>query len=363
MSPRPTPSQLLPASVEFRPLRTLRFALIVAVGFALLNFAVSADHPSWQTAAGWAHAFGASLVFALCISFTIAALYWSIARALGARAQSLSPWQLKLFYWGTPLIGWALAMPFAFWLTGAAKAVESEPGLRTTPLGALAFALLVMAIFFGFFAVRARQLRAERQAAEAQLRLLQAQMEPHFLFNTLANVVGLIEADPPRAKAMLESFTDYLRASLISLRAPTHSLGAELDLVEAYLRVVKVRMDDRLRYRIEVPAELRTQQVPALSVQPLVENAVVHGLEPSIDGGEIVLSAHIEAARLVLRVRDDGIGLGAAPRSRRAGSGTALNNIRARLQQVHGKLAGLQIEAASPRGVLATLTLPAGTTA
>ena len=360
MTSRHTPSQLRPGSVKFRPLRTLRFALIVAIGFALLNFVVSADHPNWQTAAGWAHAFGASLVFALCISFTIDALYWSIARALGARAQTMNPWQLKLFYWGTPLIGWGIAMPFAFWLTGAARAVEGEPGLRTTPLGALAFALLVMAIFFGFFAIRARQLRAERQAAEAQLRLLQAQMEPHFLFNTLANVVSLMEADAPRAKAMLESFTDYLRASLISLRAPTHALGAELDLVEAYLRVVQVRMEGRLRYRIEVPVALRRQQVLALSVQPLVENAVVHGLEPSIDGGEIVLSARIEAAMLVLRVRDDGIGLADAPRSPRAGSGTALNNIRARLLQVHGSLAALQIEAAPPHGVLATLTLPAG---
>ncbi|MEP7101280.1 MAG: histidine kinase, partial [Burkholderiales bacterium] len=194
----------------------------------------------------------------------------------------------------------------------------------------------------------------------AQLRLLQAQMEPHFLFNTLANVVSLMEADTARAKAMLESFTDYLRASLVSLRKPEHALGDELDLVEAYLRVVKVRMDDRLHYRIEVPADLRAQRVPALSLQPLVENAVVHGLEPSIEGGQIVVSARVDRGRLVIRVADDGVGLGTPSRTARPGSGTALNNLRERLSQTHAERAALTLEAAAPHGVLATLTLPAG---
>jgi len=360
MSPRPAPSPLPVPPIRFRPLRTLRFALIVAVGFSLLNFAVSSSHPSWQSATSWASVFGKSLVFALCISFTIDALFLGVQRVLGERVARLAPRQRWLYYWGTPIVGWSIAMPFAIWLTGVSKGVEGDPGLRATPLGALAFTFLVCAIFFGFFAVRARQLRAERQAAEAQLRLLQAQMEPHFLFNTLANVVSLMEADTPRAKAMLESFTDYLRASLVSLREPEHSLGDELDLVEAYLRVVKVRMDDRLHYRIEVPAELRALRVPALSLQPLVENAVVHGLEPSIEGGQIVVTAQVDGGRLVIRVADDGVGLGAAPRAARAGSGNALNNLRERLQQTHAERASLTLEAAAPHGVLATLTLPAG---
>ncbi|HEX7438307.1 MAG TPA: histidine kinase, partial [Caldimonas sp.] len=134
-------------------------------------------------------------------------------------------------------------------------------------------------------------IQAENQATEAQLRLLQAQIEPHFLFNTLANVVGLIEADPPRAKLMLESFIDYLRSSLGGLRGERHTLGEEIDLIDAYLRVIAIRMAHRLHYEIDVPDALRALPLPALSLQPLVENAVVHGLEPKIEGGRVRVDA------------------------------------------------------------------------
>ncbi len=345
---------------RFTPLRTLRFAAIVALGFTLLTFAMTSGHPSWHSAAGWGRALATSAVFAVCISFTIDALFALGRRLLGARLPALSRVQRALFHWGTPLVGLAFALPLASVLTGVTGPPRDGPQMHATPLGAAAFMLLVMAIFYAFFAIRARQLRAERQASEAQLRLLQGQMEPHFLFNTLANVVGLMEADTPRAKAMLESFTDYLRASLGSLREPEHALGAELDLIEAYLRVAQVRMEDRLHYRIDVAPELRALRVPSLSLQPLVENAVVHGLEPSIAGGHIVVAARREADRLVVRVSDDGLGLAAAPGRTPRGSGSALNNIRERLRQSHGDGAHLQIECGTPRGVLATLTLPTG---
>ena len=340
---------------------TFLFSMIVAAGFTIGGFVLFASgNGAWRNLAGWGQWYLNYLVVSLAIGFSIHLLFDLGKRVLGrTRIQGFSRWQRALYFSGVPITGLVLGLSFGLRLVDRTDSTVAAPRDANAWVGSLLLAGLIWLLFQIYFSTRHGRLAAERQAAEAQLRLLQAQMEPHFLFNTLANVVGLIEADAPRAKAMLESFTDYLRASLISLRAPTHSLGAELDLVEAYLRVVKVRMDDRLRYRIEVPAALRTQQVPALSVQPLVENAVVHGLEPSIDGGEIVLSARVEAGRLVLRVRDDGIGLAAAPRSPRAGSGTALNNIRARLQQVHGNLAGLQIEAAPPHGVLATLTLPA----
>ncbi len=343
----------------FRPWRTLRFALIVAAGFTLLTFALSASHPSWLSAEGWLRATGTSLAFALSISFTINLLLALGYRLLGKRYRHLLPWQRALFHWGTPILGLAIALPIASLTLDRDPATASGPRLQTTPWGAAAFMLLVMAIFFTFFAIRARQMRAERQAAEAQLRLLQAQMEPHFLFNTLANVVSLMDADTPRAKAMLESFTDYLRASLGSLREPEHSLGDELDLVEAYLRVAQVRMENRLRYHIEVPPGLRALRVPALSVQPLVENAVLHGIEPSIAGGALSVTAARDAGRLVIRIADDGVGLDAPKRGTQRGSGSALANIRERLVQTFGSQAQLRIESASPHGVLATLTLPA----
>ncbi|HKX42713.1 MAG TPA: histidine kinase, partial [Burkholderiaceae bacterium] len=211
--------------------------------------------------------------------------------------------------------------------------------------------------------IRGRQLRLERQALEAQLKLLQGQIEPHFLFNTLANVVGLMETDTPRAKLMLESFVDYLRSSLGGMRRADHTLGDELALIDAYLRVIRIRMDERLHYTIDVPEALHGCALPALTLQPLVENAVVHGLEPKIAGGSIRIVGRMGesrgARRLTLAVHDDGLGLPAnAAQAASAGSGTALANIRERLQQRHGDAASLRVEALATSGVCATLTLP-----
>ena len=365
MDTRPVPprrnaglADALGGARRFRPLRTLRFALIVAIGFTLLNFALTAGHPSWRGVAGWSRAIGTSLVFALCISFTIELLQLSGSRLLGHRMQTLAPWQRTLFHWGTPLLGLAMALPVATLLTGVGEPGADDPQLRTTPLGAAAFAVLVVSIFYGYFAIRARQLRAEQRAVQAQLKLLQGQMEPHFLFNTLANVVGLMEVDTARAKAMLESFTDYLRASLRSLREGEQTLGAELDMIDAYLRVVKVRMEDRLHYRVDIADSLRPLQLPALSLQPLVENAIRHGLEPRIEGGELRIAAHVADGALVICVTDDGLGLDAADQSTRRGTGTALNNIRERLVQAYAGRGSLRVEPAAPRGVRATLTVP-----
>ena len=344
---------------------TLLFSMAVAAGFTVVGFALFASgSTAWRNLAGWAQWYLNYLVVSAAIGFSIHGLFNLGKRVLGrARIRGLSRLQRVAYYSGIPAAGLALGLSIGMPLVRGNVGTFVVRTDANALAGSLLLSLLVWLMFQVYFSTRHRRIAAERQAAEAQLRLLQAQMEPHFLFNTLANVVSLMEADTPRAKAMLESFTDYLRASLLSLRAPEHSLGDELDLIEAYLRVVQVRMDNRLRYRIEVPTALRTHPVPALSLQPLVENAVVHGLEPSIDGGTVVLGARIEAGRLVIRVSDDGIGLGAATRGARTGSGTALHNIRARLQQMHGGLAQLQIDAAPPHGVLATLTLPAATSA
>lgn len=158
---------------------------------------------------------------------------------------------------------------------------------------------------------------------------------------------------------MLESFVDYLRASLGSLRVASHTLGDELALVEAYLRILQIRMDTRLAYRIDVPDALRAFPLPALTLQPLVENAVQHGLEPKIEGGTVSVTARLERGQLVLRVIDDGLGLAAAPaRPHHGGSGTALANIRERLSEAHGSAAALSVTNAAAGGVRAMLTLP-----
>lgn len=185
--------------------------------------------------------------------------------------------------------------------------------------------------------------KVRQQMTEAQLRLLQAQIEPHFLFNTLANVQGLIDYEPALAKRMLDAFTDYLRASLLQMRAESVSLGEELNLVQSYLTVMQCRMGERLRWQFDVPAELRNARIPPLLLQPLIENAIHHGLEPKVAGGKLVLRAYIEGTMLSIDIEDDGIGLTAAQERPRRGNGVALRNIRERLQAGYGTQASLQL--------------------
>ena len=359
----------LPNDQRWRPLRTLRFALVVALIFTLLNFALTSKSPAWSTDTGWWLAGSTSLVFALCISFAIELLFLASRRLFGVQlARWLVGPKRYAYYWGIPLLGLAVGLPLASLLTGVMRSNLVHTGsegaaLSATPLGAAVFVLLVMLVFYGYFTIRGLQQRAERQALEAQLKLLQGQIEPHFLFNTLANVVGLMESDTPRAKLMLESFVDYLRSSLGGMRQADHTLGDELALVEAYLRVIKIRMEDRLHYTIAVPDDLRGLELPALTLQPLVENAVLHGLEPKIDGGSVRIAARVDGLRgartLVLAVDDDGLGLATDRPKHRNGSGTALANIRERLAHRYGDAARLRVEPVAPNGVRATLTLPA----
>jgi sensor histidine kinase YesM len=160
-------------------------------------------------------------------------------------------------------------------------------------------------------AERERAAVMQRQATDAQLRVLQAQIEPHFLFNTLANVIGLIEHQPAEARRMLERLIALLRASLSASRADRVSLAQELDLCRAYLEIVAIRMAGRLHYAIEADDAVRGRSLPPLLLQPLVENAIQHGLEPKVEGGRVRIVARARAdGALDLTVEDDGIGFG-----------------------------------------------------
>ncbi|HEX8476744.1 MAG TPA: sensor histidine kinase [Telluria sp.] len=192
--------------------------------------------------------------------------------------------------------------------------------------------------------------------AEAQLRALQAQVEPHFLYNTLANVLGLIDTQPAQARHMLERFIDFLRASLHASRAASATVGFELDLAAAYLDVLAVRMGERLHYRIEADDTARASQVAPMLIQPLVENAVMHGLEPKVEGGTIVLHAHVDSTGLVIEIRDDGVGIGNAPP--RSGGGVGMANVKARALSMHGAAAQLQLTDNPGGGAIVRLLLP-----
>ncbi|MCE4539366.1 histidine kinase [Pelomonas sp. P7] len=220
--------------------------------------------------------------------------------------------------------------------------------------------LLVSAVISGFLGWRYRsrwkQEALQARVTEAQLKLLQGQIEPHFLFNTLANVQSLIDFDPERAKQMLERFTDYLRASLGQLRGDSTTLAQEFAMLEAYLALMQLRMGERLRVALSLPAELASVALPPLLAQPLVENAIHHGLEPQIAGGTVSVSARRVDGRLWIEVTDDGQGLDGP--KRRSGNGVALDNIRARLTARFGPGALLELLPRDGGGTLARIQIP-----
>ena len=189
---------------------------------------------------------------------------------------------------------------------------------------------------------------------EAQLKMLQAQIEPHFLFNTLANLAGLIESNPKLARHLLEALNRYLRASLLRTRAEGGTLGDELDLLEAYLEVFKIRLGPRLDYTISAAPPLRALPFPPMLLQPLVENAIRHGIEPQVAGGRVRITATRDGGALELTVRDTGCGLGETP-----GSGLGLDNVRARMAALFGDSGTLEIAQPADGGVQASLRLPA----
>lgn len=203
---------------------------------------------------------------------------------------------------------------------------------------------------------KARAETVERQALQAQLQLLQAQIEPHMLFNTLANLQGLIDLDPPRAQQMLDQLIQYLRATLDSSRAGSTTLAQEFALMSAYLGLMAVRMGSRLTFVLDLPAELRGATIAPMLLQPLVENAIIHGLEPKVDGGHLTVSARAAGSQLIVCIADNGLGLDAP--SSKGGTQLGLANTRARLHALFGDAATLALIPNGPGGAVARLTLP-----
>lgn len=228
-----------------------------------------------------------------------------------------------------------------------------------------------IAMSWGFYVVgKSRHLQmlaeqAQRQAAEARLSLLQAQLEPHMLFNTLANLRVLIATDAPRAEQMLDHLIAYLRATLAGSRSGTHSLASEFALLADYLALMQIRMGDRLTYSLTLPADLAELPVPPLLLQPLVENSIRHGLEPQLAGGHIAVQAVMQdASQLLLSVQDNGLGLSAPSGLPPSGSGSGsssgfgLAQIRERLASRYGSAASLELRADSAGATRACIVLP-----
>ncbi len=235
--------------------------------------------------------------------------------------------------------------------------------------------LFMMAVIAKFFIDRSRaaQRLAEvkkseaefhninRQITEAKLQALQAQVEPHFLYNTLANVQALTEVEPAAAHKMVGHLIQYLRAALPKMRENTSTVGQEIELVRAYLNILKMRMGERLEFDIDVPSDLQALAFPPLMLPSLVENAIKHGLEPQRLGGHIQITAKTEGGKLFLTVQDTGRGF--SEQDTIAGGGVGLANIRERLTALYGDAAKLTLEENRPQGVVATIEIPTQGTA
>lgn len=201
----------------------------------------------------------------------------------------------------------------------------------------------------------------EKQAMQAQLQLLQAQIEPHMLFNTLANLQGLIALDTERAQYMLEQLIIYLRASLNSSRTEKTTLKHEFVLMKAYLELLAIRMGKRLTYLLDLPTQLQAADIAPMLLQPLVENAIKHGIEPKIEGGNIHVSAALENGFLQLKVSDTGLGLPFGydeSKSSNDGSHVGNANVRERLLALYGVTASLTLIPNQPEGVIALISIP-----
>lgn len=282
--------------------------------------------------------FWINLVISQCIGLSISNIF-IFTNYVWAQNTSL---KLTVLRYATAIVGGSL-----FGVAIASVILSNLfPRAITTPnLGAL-YVPIYLGLFFGVIssyihfsrkeveqtlirlqAEETARIKQEKQLAEAQLKLIQAQIEPHFLFNTLATINSLITTKPESAQFMLHQLDQYLRTSLTRTRDGQMTLRHEIDLLSAYLAIIKIRMGDRLNYRIDSDEASLDIFIPALLLQPIVENAVTHGLEPKLDGGNIAIRCKLNNNRLLIDIHDSGIGEAAEWKH-----GTGLSNVRERIQ-------------------------------
>ncbi|ASL46983.1 Sensor histidine kinase YehU [Burkholderia sp. AD24] len=271
----------------------------------------------------------------------------------------MAPWII-----GSLIVGYFAGVALGDLLTGTHR----EPLIIATDTRMLLLSIvvaLVPAIGINYFlyararmaAMEIRTQAALRTAAENRLKLLESQLEPHMLFNTLANLRVLIGHDAPRAQGMLDHLIAYLRATLEASRTGLHPLSTEFERISDYLALMQIRMGSRLQIRLELPAELAALPLPPLLLQPLVENAIKHGLEPKVKGGRVEVTATLRGASLILSVRDTGVGLDALPEH---GARFGLQQVRERLEALYGHAGQIELIPATDKegGALVTVTLP-----
>ena len=295
--------------------------------------------------------------FTIVIGYTQHFLYTLVIRVC-RRRHALAPWLMHPVMMGLllPVFGIFIASNIAMTIVSGGDSVfDLHEGWREFVLSSTIAVALGWAIWEAIEASRKREIelreraelaaavaRSDKERATAELKALRAQVEPHFLYNTLSNVVSLIDREPATAKHMTERLIGYLRHTLDASRRDNASVGDELNIISDYLEILRLRMGERLGYGIEATDIVRALPLSPMLLQPLVENAIKHGLEPKIDGGRITVSAVIDGGMLQIRVDDTGLGFGVATGT--AGSGSGLTNVRARLKALYGDASKLTIE-------------------
>jgi len=335
------------------------FAVIAVINTliaAVLAFGIRPEEPFWK-----------DFVFSQAIGLSMFALIDIPRHVLwgdGPPSKKIFPWIVL----GAVLIG----VPFGQWAARTIlclNSVDPEPwradSLRMSFIIAMLAAIGATYFYWsrGKLAALQRQAaldalereEAEKQVVRAQLMALQAQIEPHFLFNALAHVDVLIARDPVGARRLLQHLIGFLRTSLAHARAEQCTLSQEFALLRAYLDIQALRFGNRLRFTLALDDAIANIVIPPMLIQPLVENAVVHGIEPAREGGEIALSARREGERLVLEVRDTGVGFG---NDGGKGSGLGLTHVRERLSRLFDADARLTITETAPHGVTVIVELP-----
>lgn len=345
--------------------RDMVYTFIWNTGFALM---FSVFGMMFDSRAGFFEMFWPNMVFAQCIGYLI-----HLGFALGARVlpniDRQTPVVRTFYYAGVPLLCVFAGMWIASGFLGGGNMrywIMQPRNIMVMSLVSVMISCILLLIYIpreraaraeaAMALEQARVSAAEKSAALAQMQLLEAQIEPHFLYNTLAHVDSMIETDPRTARAMLARLIALLRATAAAA-TDAATLARQVEWTRAYLELLQMRMGARLNWTIDVDAGIRDAVVPPAILQPLVENAVKHGLEPRLAGGDVTITAHRAGAGLDLCVADTGGGFSATRDDARS-TGIGLANLRARLQMLYGSDASMTIADNTPSGSRVTLHLP-----
>jgi signal transduction histidine kinase len=332
------------------PLRRLFFVSLFSVIISVVLWAIG-HHASLEIQLVYSFGTGVSIWF-----LTDIVRHWFFPSTGPTWSRS---WKVWAFIAGSIALGFVTGMLIGDWYAGwsTLDLLQFAPQKLA---GLVVMCVAISSTFVVFFYQQNRLQVAEQQATESKLQLLQSQLEPHMLFNTLANLRALIDVDAARAQDMLDRLIDYLRATLGASRVTTHALSLEFDRLDDYLALMQIRMGSRLTYQLDLPDSLKATPCPALLLQPVVENAVLHGLEPSQKGGQIAVAASIEERQLVLTVTDTGLGFDKTEdhTSSESNSGFGLTQLRERLSTLYGLKANIDISANMPVGTTVTIHIP-----